>query len=131
MVVAYIAEHWLRYNFAPVGHPWYEGAAWPNVAAVLPLALLGAAGFIYHHVVLRRMHRELEARHDEHSLKLAAMLDVLDPDSDGGLQVVLDRLDDQTPGGLSATNDRIEALRGDLVVSRGMAEPERRPHETG
>jgi hypothetical protein len=32
--------HFLQYNFAPHGAPWWTGATWPNVAAVVPCAIL-------------------------------------------------------------------------------------------
>lgn len=105
-----LIAHFWQFFFVPPeqGVPWYHGQVWGNVVAVLPLALLGAAGFAYHHFVLRRVHRQIEARHDEHSRRLCEILNVLDPDSEGGLSVVLDRLDTRTPDGLKTVLDAIE-----------------------
>lgn len=126
MIFGFFLTHFWHYEFAPVGEPWYHGQVWGNVVAVLPMAVLAAGGLIYHHVVLRRLH----AAHDRH---LKALLDLIDPSTDGGLAIVLDRLDESTPGGLGAVLDRIDELHGDLAgagVKPSQAEPAHRepPH---
>jgi hypothetical protein len=81
------------------------------------------------------VHRDIEARHDEHSARLRAILDVLDPATDGGLAIVVDRLDETTPRGIKAVLDEFETLRAELVHNGGRgasrAEPEREPHQGG
>lgn len=96
---------WWHYYFAPHGQPWWAGAVWGNIFALLPMMLIAGLGFWWHHTVLARAHR-LHSRH------LAAIIDLLDPRTDGGIAVVLDRLDPLTPGGIRAIVDRLDQLEG-------------------
>jgi heme exporter protein D len=92
----FLTEHFWRFFFAEHGHHFYEAAVWGNVVAVLPLAILGASGFVYHHTVLKRAHES----HDAH---LKAILAALDPESetDSQLDRIADAVDTTTPGGLT------------------------------
>jgi hypothetical protein len=97
--------HFLQFFFAPKGQPWYMGAVWGNVVAVLPLFLVGAAGFTYHHVVLKRLHRA-------HSARLREILDVLDPSTDGGIALLHSELagymDPMTHSGIGLVLERLD-----------------------
>jgi hypothetical protein len=123
-MLAFLIDHFWQYNFFPVHEAWYRGAAWPNVAAVLPLAVLGIVGLVYHHTILRRLHTE-------HSVHLKAILDVLDPDTEGGLAIVNDRLDLETPGGIRVIRDRIDEFETQVLHNGHRAEPPHEPQVSG
>lgn len=113
MIIAFFLTHWFQFNYAPLGQPWYQGADWPNVFVLLPLAILGTAGFFYHLAVTKRLHAridDLATKHDQHAEKLKLVLDALDPETDGGLADVLDRLDPGTPGGLAVIAHKLDDL---------------------
>jgi hypothetical protein len=91
----------------PAQRHFYEAAVWGNVVAVLPMAAFGAAGFVYHHFVLKRLH-------EEHSAHLRSILDILDPETDGGvadlhaaIAEIREDLNPDTPGGLRVVLDEI------------------------
>jgi len=95
----------------------YEAAVWGNVAAVLPLGILGYLYLRSRHEAVLAAHRELKAAHVEHAEKLDRLLDKMDPTTDGGLAElhtaladVQDRLDTATPGGLQEIAERLDAL---------------------
>jgi hypothetical protein len=93
--------HWFQYNFAPVRHPWYEGAVWPNVFVLLPLAILATAGAVYHHFVLKHLHEG----HDRH---LASILDALaERKTEAKLDHIAALVDTTQPGGLTVVLDEI------------------------
>jgi hypothetical protein len=98
---ALFLTHWFQYNFAPTGHAWYEGAVWPNLFVVLPLAILGTAGVVYHHFVLKRFH-------EGHARDLGRIMGVL---AEGNTEAKLDRIaalvDATQPGGVTVILDEI------------------------
>ena len=107
MLAIFITHFW-HYFFwgGPIPQPvnvWYERAVWGNVVAVLPMAVLGAGGFTYHHFALKRMHES----HDRH---LKRILDALDPETSSETQIdrIADLVDDQKPGGVTVV---LEELR--------------------
>lgn len=122
-MLALFFTHWWQYNFAPPGQPVWMGAAWPNVAAVLPLAVLGVVGWVWHRGAMKELHGKVDALatlHDAHVATLNAqhagnadrlkkILDAVDPETDGGIGVVLDRLDVSTPGGIKDVLDAVQA----------------------
>lgn len=95
--------HFWHYFFAPPHEPWYKGNVWGNVVAVLPMAILGAAGFAYHHFALKRLHKA----HDKH---LKQILDALDPETESETQIdrIAELVDDRQPGGVTVV---LEELR--------------------
>jgi hypothetical protein len=103
-------SHFLQFFFAPDGKPWFEGAVWGNVVAVAPLAILGTVGYWIHRLFTReheRVNEKLERLHNAHSQHLKAILDALDPDTEGGiadvhakLDAIKDEIDLETPGGI-------------------------------
>ena len=97
--------HFWQFFFFPPHEVWYKGAVWGNVVAVLPLAILGAAGFAYHHVVVKGLH----STHDEHLKKI---LDALDPEAQTETQLdqIADRVDETTPGGLGVLDRKLDQL---------------------
>lgn len=112
--------HWWHLYFDPAEKPWYEGQIWGNVFAVLPLAVLGFIGYWVHKFITKE-HEDIDARlerhHDEHSKHLKAILDALDPDTEGGiadvhvkLDAIKNELNPETEGGLKVLLDRIEGL---------------------
>ena len=117
-----VFTHWFHYYFAGGPLPqtvnvWYERAVWGNVFADLPLAVIAGGLFLWHHFAVRDLHRkvdELASKHEAHDRHLKAILDALDPDTDGGLAdvqkqiaAVDDKLDPTTPGGLKVLLDEI------------------------
>jgi hypothetical protein len=97
--------HFLQFFFAPEGKPWFEGAVWGNVIAVLPLAILAALGWLWHKSAVSELHRKLNAlaaRHDEHAERLKRLLDAVDPDMEAKLDEIKNSVDPDTPVGLTA-----------------------------
>lgn len=120
IATATLFTHFWQFFFVPPepGVPWYHGQVWGNVVAVLPLALLAVAGFFWHKGVMDEAHEKIDKlaqAHDKHTEHLKAILDALDPDTDGGiadlhakLDVIRDALDTHTPGGLKEIVDRLD-----------------------
>src|ERR1019366_3024055 len=109
-VVAFFLTHWFQYNYLPLHEIWYRAADWPNMAAMLPIAI---GGFLYirsRHLAVMESHRALKAAHIDHAEKLDKLLDKLDPATDGGLADIKDALDPTTPSGIGVLLDRIEDL---------------------
>jgi hypothetical protein len=129
LMLAVFLTHWFHFYFwggpSPVPvNIWYERGVWGNVFAVLPLAPIGVAagiaGYIWHKRIIARLHRRIDglaAAHDEHAVHLKALLDAMDPETDGGITVlherldkVADDLDPLTPGGLGVINKRFDSF---------------------
>jgi hypothetical protein len=110
----FLTEHFWAFFFGMPGGPhFYEAAVWGNVVAVLPLAVLALFGWFWHKGAVEEMHRKLDAaaaRADVHAEHMKKVLDLLNPETDGGIADVLDRLDPVSPGGLQVVVDRIETL---------------------
>jgi len=114
MIASTILRHFLEFFFAPDGKPWYEGAVWGNVVAILPLAVLGTAGYWIHKYFTHEHKRfDAETAHDEHTKHLRAILDALDPEvvSESQLDIIADRVNEETPGGLGTVLKKLEELR--------------------
>jgi len=119
--MAFFTDHFVHFFFFGPGQPvWYERAVWGNVVAVIPLALLAGAGWLWHKGAVEEMHRKLDAaakRADVHAEHMKRILDALDPDTDGGIADVTaavadvrDRLDVSTPGGLTDVLAAVKAI---------------------
>jgi hypothetical protein len=113
--------HFWHFYFVPVGEPWWRGAVWGNVIAIIPsapvLLLLGTVGYFFHKRALDPLHAKIDAletlhaqRHADHLKLLSTVLDAFDPDTDGGIAEVLDRLDPDTPGGIGALAERLKSF---------------------
>lgn len=115
MLANTLITHFWEFFFVPTEPhtPWYHGQVWGNVVAVLPLAILGAGAFAYHHFVVKGLHDELLRKHDEHSEHLRKIIEALDPEteSDSTLDLIADRVDDGTPGGIGVLRERIDELK--------------------
>ena len=95
----------LRFFFAPLHEPWYHGAVWGNVVAVVPLGLMG---FFW----LRSKHIALTEVHAQHNRHLESILAALDPEaeSETTLDLIADKVDETTPGGLGTIRERLETI---------------------
>lgn len=112
--------HFWRFFFEPPGKPAWEGAVWGNVVAVLPLAALAFFGWLWHKGAVGELHRKLDAaaaRADLHAEHMKKVLDLLDPETDGGIADVhravaeiRDQLDIGTPGGLHDIAERLDQI---------------------
>ena len=115
LTASIIANFWHFFFWGghyPIGpsNVWYERAVWGNVVATLPLGIIAALGFWWHH---SGVHKKLDhqARQLElHGRHLKALIEALDPASEGGLADVLDRLDPKTPSGIGAILERLDKL---------------------
>src|ERR1035441_4907315 len=130
-MLAAFFTHWLQFNYAEPGQPFYKAADWPNVFVVLPLAILGFLYLRSRHLAVIAAHEELKAAHVQHSAKLDRLLDKMDPDSQGGIADVLDRLDPVTPGGLRIVADRIDTLGKSVAELHGKLDPKTVPATEG
>ncbi len=109
----FLTEHFWAFFFGEPGKHFYEGNVYGNVVAVLPLAVLGVAGYLWHRGVLREAHEKLDrlaAAHVEHAEKLDRLLNTLDPETDGGLADIKEMLDPDTPSGLGVVNEKLDRL---------------------
>jgi hypothetical protein len=59
-------NHFLQYNFAPAGKPFWEGAVWPNTWAMLPC---GFVAWLYARAKIAAAHAKLDA----HTAELRAL----------------------------------------------------------
>src|ERR1035441_8189235 len=109
---------WVQFNFSPPHEPWYHGATWANVVAIVPCALALWLWLRARHLTILAAHAELKAAHVEHAAKLDKLLNKLDPDTRGGISDVLDQLDPETPGGLQVLDEKLDSLRN-TVASQG------------
>lgn len=126
-MLAFFADHFVRFFFFGPGEPvWYERAVWGNVVAVIPLAGLALLGWFWHKGAVQEMHRKLDKaaeRADVHAEHMKRVLDLLDPETDGGMAVVLDRLDAATPGGIKDVLDAIRAKPIPMPTARSGKAP--------
>lgn len=95
-----------HYYFWPAAGPWWLGAVWGNVIAIVPLFCLT----LEHRMAVAAAQRV-------HSQHLEKIIDWIDPATDGGVSVVhqrldaiCDLLDADTPGGVGTVRTAIEAL---------------------
>jgi hypothetical protein len=116
--------------YFPHGEAWYHGQVWANVFVLAPLSILGAIGFLWHHSVVKELHRkvnreaaareaahtELMAAHAEHAQHLKKLMDALDPETDGGISEVVDRLEPGTPSGIGVLNGKLDRLGKSLAL---------------
>jgi hypothetical protein len=115
--------HWFHFFFWGGAQPspspvWYERAVWGNVVAVLPLAVLGLIGFLWHRGVVKELHAKIDREADaraEHTQHLKKIMDALDPETGGGIADVLDRLEPSTPSGIGVLAGKLDALAAEGV----------------
>ena len=108
----FIAEWW----------QWY----WPEVRGnVLAIAPCGIAAYLWmrgKHTALTEAHASLKRAHLHAAAKLDALLDAINPETDGGLadalSAIRDGLDPDTPGGLGAIRERLDHLAPASTVER-------------
>jgi hypothetical protein len=106
------------FDNTPTQNHFYEAAVWGNVIAILPLAIASIIAFVWHKGIVKQTHKKLDAlaeKHTEHTEHLKKILDLLDPETDGGISVVhekIDRMENElnleTPGGLKTILDSIK-----------------------
>jgi hypothetical protein len=128
-MLGFFTDHFVHFFFFGPGEPvWYERAVWGNVAAVLPLAVLALIGWFWHKGAVEEMHRKLDAaskKADVHAEHMKKVLDLLDPETDGGIAdvhaaiaEVKDALDPDSPGGLQVIAEKIDALGKPTPVTK-------------
>ena len=114
IAIFFLHSHFWNFFFlGEPGHQWWEAATWSNVAAVLPLAVLGTVTYWVHKVLTKDIEKfDAEKAHDEHSKHLRAILDALDPEveSDSVLDYIAGQVNEDTPGGLRTIRDEIKLL---------------------
>lgn len=109
----FATEGFWAFFFGQPGHHFYEAAVYGNVVAVLPLAVLGLFGWLWHRGVVGELHAKVDglaAAHAEHAQHFKQILDALDPDTDGGIADLRDRLDPDTPGGIGVIRKQLDTL---------------------